>query len=416
MIDKSLDNAIANGANYGTLERQHAMFTRLRNEDPVHWTEPDGYRPFWTISKNADIMQIERDQERFLNAPRQRLVSIDFETELREKMGGRKNLSASMNVMDGDRHRLYRNITATWFLPKQLKTLEDRLAVLANKAVDDLAAKGPEFDFYKDIAIWYPLRVIMLILGLPDEDAPHLQRLTSSYFSGSDPGSVDKEMQTAGDVLAAVRAFTEYFDVVAKARRQNPTDDVASVIANATVDGRPLEHYEASAYYISLAAAGHDTTSASIAGGVLELIRNPDQWRRLQADPALITPAVEEMIRWVSPIKHFFRTAAVDVEIRGKMIKAGEGVMLSYPSANRDEEVFGDPFQFRVDRTPNKHVGFGYGVHMCLGMMLAKLEMKIFFQELLKRVDHFEMNGEPAWVETAFAGGLKRMPVRVKMK
>ncbi len=415
MFDKAFDNAIANGASYRTLESQHAMFTQLRQHDPMHWTEPDGYRPFWLVSKHADVMDVERQNLQFLNAPRQRLVSIAFETELREKMGGRKNLSASMNVMEGDLHKAYRQITAAWFMPKELKSIEARLTVLACNAVDDMQSRGSECDFYKDIAIWYPLRVIMLMLGLPDEDAPHLQRLTSSYFSGSDPGSADKEMQTAGDVLSAVKAFTEYFDVIAKDRRLHPRDDVASLIANASVNGQPLEHYEASAYYISLAAAGHDTTSASIAGGILELINNPEQWRKLKENPELIGSSVDEMIRWVSPIKHFFRTAATDCELRGKKIKAGESLMLSYPSANRDEEAFGDPFSFRVDRQPNRHVGFGFGVHMCLGMMLAKLEMRIFLRELLSRVESFELNGTPAWVETAFAGGLKRLPVRFKM-
>lgn len=416
MIDKTIDNAIAAGTTYRNLETQHALFTQLRNEDPIHWTEPDGYRPFWTITKQPDVISIERQHTLFINGPRQRLVSIDFETKLKESMGGRTNLSASIGVMDGEKHKAHRQITAAWFMPKQLKGLEEKIKSLARNAVNDMEKRAPECDFYKDIAIWYPLRVIMLILGLPDADAPHLQRLTSAYFGGSDPKNADPEMQAAGDVLTAVKAFTDYFDVVAKDRLANPKDDIASVIANATIDGRPLDHYEASAYYIALAAAGHDTTSATIAGGLLALIQNPDQWRKLQENPDLVETAVDEMIRWVSPIKHFFRTATEDCEVGGQTIKAGQQVMLSYPSANRDEDVFEDPFSFRVDRKPNRHVGFGFGVHMCLGMMLAKMEMQIFFRELLARVESFELNGTPAWVETAFAGGLKRLPVRFKMK
>lgn len=416
MIDKAIDNAIANGVTYGHLDTQHELFTKLRKEDPVHWTEPDGYRPFWTITRQPDILSVERQNELFINAPRQRLVSIEFEKRLKEQMGGRTNLSASIGTMDGDKHRQYRQITAAWFMPKQLKTLEERIHKLAHDAIDDLKNRGPDLDFYRNIAVWYPLRVIMLILGLPDKDAPYLQQLTSSYFSGSDPKSADTELLAAGDVLTAVRKFTEYFDVVAANRRANPTDDIASVIANSTIGGRPLEHYEASAYYIALAAAGHDTTSASIAGGVLALIQNPDEWRKLHANPDHVATAVDEMIRWVSPIKHFFRTATQDCELGDTKIKRGESVMLSYPSANRDEAIFGDPFSFRVDRQPNRHVGFGYGVHMCLGMMLAKMEMKIFFQVLLEKVECFELNGDPAWVEAAFAGGLKRLPVKVRFK
>ncbi len=411
MQDKSIDNSIASGKTYGDPAVKDALFKRLREEDPVRWTEPDGYRPFWTVTKHADVVGVERQQERFLNEPRSRLLSIEFESRVKELMAGRKHLVQSMHSMDGDKHKMYRQITSAWFLPKQLKALDERISVLAGRAIDDLRERGPELDFYKDIAVWYPLKVIMLILGLPDADAPHLQKLTSSYFGAGDP-----EQQKGGDVIDAAQAFRAYFDVVAAERRAQPTDDVASLIANAVVDGRPIEPYESSSYYIALAAAGHDTTSASTAGGLLALIQNPDQWRRLQAEPALLPSAIDEILRWVTPINHFFRTAAQDCELRGRQIKAGDALMMVYPSANRDEEVFDDPYSFRVDRSPNRQVAFGYGVHMCLGMMLAKMEMQIFFRELLQRVDHFELAGSPAWVETSFVGGLKRLPVRVHFK
>ncbi|CAN5806221.1 cytochrome P450 [soil metagenome] len=411
MMDKDIDNAFVSGKTYADFYTGHALYTRLRNEDPVRWMQPDGFRPFWAVTKLADVMDIEKQHERFLNAPRQRLLSIEFETKVKEVMAGRPNLTKSMHLFDGEAHRAYRQITNNWFLPKQVQLLEQRISALAKTAVDGLQAMGSQCDFYKDVAVWYPLHVIMLILGLPAKDAKHLQRLTSSVFGGSDP-----EMQTAGDAISATMEFRAYFDGVAADRRNNPTDDVASLIANAMIDGRPIEEYESSSYYIALATAGHDTTSASMAGGILALIQNPAEWRKLQADPSLLDSAIEEMIRWVSPIKHFFRTAAQDCEVRGRQIKAGDNMMMVYPSANRDEEAFGDPFAFRVDRKPNRHVGFGYGVHMCLGMMLAKFEMKILLRELLARVDHFELNGQPKWVETAFIGGLKQFPVKFRMK
>ncbi len=411
MQDKSIDNAIASGKTYGDPAVKDALFKRLREEDPVRWTEPDGFRPFWTVTKHADVLSIERQNDRFINEPRERLNSIEFETRVKELMQGRKHLVQSMHAMDGDKHKMYRQITAAWFMPKQLRSLEERITALTAQAIENLREHGPELDFKRDIAVWYPLKVIMLILGLPDSDAPHLQNLTSSYFGGDDP-----EMLKGGDVIGAAQAFRAYFDVIAAQRRAQPSDDVASLIANAVVDGRPIEQYESSSYYIALAAAGHDTTSACIAGGLLALIENPDQWRRLQDNPDLMPSAVEEMLRWVTPINHFFRNAVEDCEIRGRRIKAGDALMMVYPSANRDEEAFADPYEFRIDRSPNKQVAFGYGVHMCLGMMLAKLEMQIFFRELLKRVDHFELTGSPAWVETSFVGGLKRLPVRVKFK
>jgi cytochrome P450 len=411
MADKPFDDAIASGKVYSNLEEKYKLFAQLRRDDPVHWTEPEGYRPFWTVTKHADIINIERQNDRFLNEPRSRLVTIEFEERVRELMGGRPLLVQSMHSMDSDKHKAYRQITASWFMPKQLKLLDERISELARKTVDDLQARGPECDFYKEIAVWYPLKVIMLILGLPDADAPHLQRLTSAYFGGGDP-----EQQKGGDVIAAAQAFREYFDVVSADRRAHLTDDVASLIANAVVGGKPIEDYLASSYYIALAGAGHDTTSASTAGGVLALIENPDQWKKLQENPKLLGTAIDEIIRWVSPINHFFRTAAQDCEVQGRSVKAGQNLMMVYPSGNRDEEAFDDPSSFRVDRQPNRHLGFGFGVHMCLGMILAKIEMEILFRELLSRVSYFELNGDPAWVETTFVGGLKRLPVRVTMK
>jgi cytochrome P450 len=411
MLPSYIDNAIASGKVYSNPDEKHALFAQLRRDDPIHWTEPEGYRPFWTVSKHADIINIERQSDRFLNEPRSRLVSIEFEKRVEKLMGGRPLLVQSMHSMDGDKHKAYRQITASWFMPKQVKLLEERISILARETVDDLQAKGPDCDFYKEIAVWYPLKVIMLILGLPDGDAPHLQRLTSAYFGGSDP-----EKQKGGDVIAAAQAFREYFDVVSAERRAHPTDDVASLIANAVVEGKPIEAYLASSYYIALAGAGHDTTSASTAGGVLAFIQNPDQWKKLQESPELVGTAVDEMIRWVSPINHFFRTAAQDCEVQGRTIKAGQNLMMVYPSGNRDEEAFDSPSSFRIDRQLNRHLGFGFGVHMCLGMILAKLEMQILFRELLSRVSRFELDGTPAWVETTFVGGLKSLPIRVKMK
>ncbi len=411
MIDKQLDNAFASGKTYGDFVSGHAVYERLRLEDPVHWTEPDGFRPFWAVTKHADVTEVERQPTVFLNAPRQRLLSIEFETRVKEAMAGKPNLTKSMHLFDGAEHKAYRDITAQWFMPKQVQTLEAAIKDLAKNAVDDLASRGDQCDFYKDIAVWYPLRVIMLMLGLPERDAPLLQSLTSSVFGGSDP-----EMQTAGDAIEATRRFREYFDAIASERRKNPTDDVASLIAHATIFGRPIEEYESSSYYIALATAGHDTTSASVAGGILALAQNPDEWRKLKENPALVDSAIDEMLRWVTPIKGFFRTAAQDYELRGKKIKTGDNLLMVFPSANRDEDVFADPYAFRVDRKPNRHHAFGHGVHMCLGMMLAKFEMRILLNELLARVDSFELDGQPRWVESAFIGGLKQLPVRFKME
>ena len=410
MIDQALDDSIASNRTYGNLDVQHAIFTRLRREDPVHWTTPAGFRPFWTVSTHAELLEIERQSERFLNAPRSKLFSIEFEATIKQLMAGRPHLVRGLPQMDGEDHRLYRQLTQLWFQPKQVKLLEQRIAALARRTVDELVAHGPACDFYRDIAVWFPLRVIMMILGLPASDEARLLGITQAYFGGSDP-----EVQKGSDLIRATQDYVAYFDGVSEDRRRNPSDDVASLIANSMIDGRPIEPYEASSYYIALASAGHDTTSATAAGGVLALVQNPEQWRKLKANPGMIPAAVDETIRWVSPVKHFFRTATEDYLLRGKQIRAGDHLMMCYPSANRDEAVFDAPCEFRVDRTPNRHVGFGYGPHVCLGMFMAKLELQLLFHELIERVGHFELDGQPSWVETAFVGGLKRLPLRVTL-
>ena len=406
MLDIALDNALADHKSYGNVDLQHRLFAQLRRDDPVHWTQPDGYRPFWIISKYADIIEIERQSDRFINAPRTKLLSIEFESKVREAMNGKPMLVRALPQMDNPDHAKYQKLTHAWFQPRHIRTLSERMAELAKDSVDRLFAMGDRCDFYSEIAIYYPLRVLMTILGLPRDDEARLLKITQAYFGGGDP-----DMQKGSDLIDATIAYVEYFKDVAKERRQNPKDDVATVIATSEIDGRPIEDFEAYSYYVALASAGHDTTSATIAGGLLALIENPDAMARLRREPDLLPDAAEEMVRWVSPVKHFFRTAAVDYDIRGKKIRAGDSILISYPSGNRDEEAFDRPFAFIPDRSPNRHLGYGFGIHACIGRHLAKAEIVAFFRELLSRIDRIELAGKPAWTETSFLGGLKRMPV-----
>lgn len=411
MQDKDLDNAIASGRTYGNPDVQHALFSTLRREDAVHWTQPEGFRPFWAVTKAADIMEVERQQELFINAPRAKLLPIEWEQRVREITGGRPVLVRSLPQMDGAEHKVYRQLTQAWFQPKQVKSIEGRIAQFAKRSVAELAAHRGGCDFYREVAVWYPLRIILMIMGLPESDAPELLRITERFF-----GAGGNAMHQGGDFIAAAEEYIAYFDEVARARRAKPTDDVASLIANATIDGQPIGHHEASSYYIALASAGHDTTSATASGGLLALIQNPEQWQLLKANPALVTTAVDEMVRWVSPVKHFMRTATQDYVLRGRQIRLGDHLMMCYPSGNRDEDVFDEPFRFRIDRSPNRHVGFGYGAHACLGMFLAKIELHALFREILSVFDHFELDGTPAWQETSFVGGVSQLPVRFTMQ
>jgi cytochrome P450 len=277
-----------------------------------------------------------------------------------------------------------------------------------------MAELGGECDFVRQVAVHYPLYVILSLLGLPESDFDRMLRLTQELF-----GAADTDLRrgtTPEETIEVLMDFFAYFNNLTEARRAAPTDDLASAIANARVDGEPLNEFDTASYYVIIATAGHDTTSSTIAGGLQALIEHPDQLARLRENPGLMPLAVDEMIRWVTPVKGFMRTATEDHELRGVTIRKGESLLLSYPSANRDEEIFDDPFRFDVGRDPNKHLAFGFGVHYCLGAALARMEARAFFEELLPRLDSIEPAGEPENVATTFVGGLKRLPVRYKLR
>ncbi|BBX26543.1 cytochrome P450 [Mycolicibacterium alvei] len=384
----------------------HAALTHLRANAPVSWVEVPGYKPFWAITKYADIMAIERANDVFTNSPRPVLMTSENDDN-QAAVGVR-----TLIHMDDPEHRVMRAIGADWFRPKAMRALKVRVDQLAKIHVDKLLEAGGECDFVQEVAVNYPLYVIMSLLGVPEADFPLMLKLTQELFGSDD----DEYQRDAGDSMSALIEMFQYFTALTAARRENPTDDLASAIANARIDGEPLNDIETVSYYAIVAAAGHDTTSATISGGMLALMQNPDQLERLRADPGLMGTATDEMIRWVTPVKAFMRTAAVDTTVRGTPIAAGESVLLAYPSGNRDEEEFEDPFRFDVGRDPNKHVAFGYGVHFCLGAALARMEINSFFSELVPRLDSIELAGSPAHTATTFVGGLKHLPVRYTVR
>jgi cytochrome P450 len=316
--------------------------------------------------------------------------------------------------MDDPQHRGVRAIGADWFRPKAMRALRNRADELAKVYVDKMAAIGPECDFAQQVAVNYPLYMIMSLLGVPESDFALMLKLTQELF-GSDDDEF-KRGADGGDQMSALLEMFEYFTALIASRRENPTEDLASAIANATIDGEPLSDIDTISYYAIIAAAGHDTTSATISGGMLALIENPDQHRRLAADLDLMPLATEEMVRWVTPVKAFMRTAVEDAMVRGVPIAAGDSVLLSYVSGNRDDDVFDDPFRFDVTRDPNKHIAFGYGVHFCLGAALARMEVGSFFSELLPRLESVELAGDPQHVATTFVGGLKHLPIRYSLR
>ncbi|HEX7759093.1 MAG TPA: cytochrome P450 [Caulobacteraceae bacterium] len=407
----SVDDAIVSPVTYAEPSRSDALFADLRAHEPVRWTQPQGFRPFWTVTRHADIRAIEGDPEHFANAPRLVLRSIALEDQVKALTGGRTLLLRNLVNLDGGEHRALRVLTQAWFMPPRLKALETDLKRLAGDHMDLLAARDGAADFVQDVASWYPLRVIMSILGLPAEDEPKILKLTQQIFGPDDP---DVKTDPSVNVVTTVDEFTAYFTALTAARRASPTNDVASLIANAVIDGVPIGDLEALSYYVLIATAGHDTTGSTIAGGLLALIQHPAQMRRLRDDPALLPRAVDEMVRWVTPVKHFFRTALEDAEVGGQRVRKGDSLLMCYASANRDAEAFDDPFAFDVARPQSRHLAFGYGPHLCLGQHLAKLEIRLFFEALLARFDDFILDGDPAWVASNFVSGLKRLPIRYR--
>jgi len=397
---------------YTDEEYFHRACAVLRREDPVHWVDSKGvgFNSFWAITKSADIFEIEAKNQIFLNEPRPVLGTM--EDDARAAEGG--GLLRTLIHVDDPEHRDLRGVTQEWFLPKNLAKLDGLLADYAKRYVDKMADLAGSCDFARDIAMFLPLNVILSILGLPESDYGRMLKLTQELF-----GAADEDMQRGGDptdILAVIQDFFTYFSRLTEERRANPTSDMASVVANARINGEELTMMQTIGYYVITATAGHDTTASAMAGGLHALIENPEQMRRLKDDPSLLNTAVDEMIRWVTPVKHFMRTATEDYQLRGKTIGAGQSVLLSYPSGNRDEDAFTDPFTFDVGRSPNKHLAFGFGVHYCLGAMLARMELKAFFKELLPRLDHIELAGEPKWIKTIFVGGLKTLPVRYSIR
>jgi cytochrome P450 len=393
---------------YADEPKLHAALSHLRANAPVSWVEVPSYEPFWAITKHADIMDIERANNVFTNYPRPVLVTAE-DDERQAAVGVR-----TLIHMDDPQHRGVRAIGADWFRPKAMRALRNRADELAKVYVDKMAAIGPECDFAQQVAVNYPLYMIMSLLGVPESDFALMLKLTQELF-GSDDDEF-KRGADGGDQMSALLEMFEYFTALIASRRENPTEDLASAIANATIDGEPLSDIDTISYYAIIAAAGHDTTSATISGGMLALIENPDQHRRLAADLDLMPLATEEMVRWVTPVKAFMRTAVEDAMVRGVPIAAGDSVLLSYVSGNRDDDVFDDPFRFDVTRDPNKHIAFGYGVHFCLGAALARMEVGSFFSELLPRLESVELAGDPQHVATTFVGGLKHLPIRYSLR
>ena len=398
--------------------RLYDAFAWLRAHDPLARAEIEGFDPFYVVTRHADILEVSRDNVLFpygtypsTLAPHQAVESG------RTARAAGRPLLYTLVQMDEPDHMKYRTLTQGWFMPQNLRKLEARIREIARAAVARMEALGGECEFVNEIALHYPLQVIMEILGVPREDEPRMLQLTQELFGATDPdlrrrGEDESPQARAMAIQQVLADFFNYFNQLTESRRANPQGDVASVIANATIDGNQISAFDAVSYYVIIATAGHDTTSSSTAGALWALAERPGELAKVKADPALIPGLVDESIRWTTPVRHFMRSPAQDTTVGGRPVKKDEWLMLCYPSGNLDETVFDDPLEFRVDRSPNRHLAFGYGAHVCLGQHLAKMEMRILWEELLPRLKSVELAGTPQLSEANFVNGPKKLPIR----
>ncbi|MEM7323627.1 MAG: cytochrome P450 [Actinomycetota bacterium] len=395
---------------WGDLDEWNRTALDLHEQGGIHRIERDGFQPFWAVIDHQAVLDIERKPAAFTNGP-EPVLQADAAIEARQLE------IKTLIHMDAPDHGKYRRLTNSWFKPASVRRLQDRLDELSREAVATMEAKGGECDFAVDIALPYPLQVILKILGLPEEDFPRMMMLTQQLFGADDP-DLQREPPSPEVVGQVITDFYNYFTELTAARRAGPTDDLATLIANGLIDDEPMPDLETMGYYVIVATAGHDTTSSAMAGGMHALIEHPEQLAKLQADPENLVPnAVEEIIRWTAPVRHFMRTAREDTEVLGQEIKKGDWLYLSYKAANLDPKVFEDPLRFDIERSnADRQISFGYGVHFCLGAQLARNEIRSLFSHVLPRIDTVELAGDPATMKTTFVGGHKTLPIRYTLK
>jgi len=405
---------------YATLGYPHEVWTRLRRESPLHWCEPVELVPFWAVTRHAHIHEISSQPEIFENG--KGIVPATREVAERIARGERGpfDMMQTIITMDPPKHRKYRKVASPVFTPQALNRIDETVRASAKRLVNRLyeSQRNGEgsCDFVTDVAVPHPLRILATMLGVPEADEPTILRLTQQLFAGDDPEFKRPEADRDEAFRQLGIEILTFFMKVIGDRRASPRGDLASLLANAKVDGAPMGDIETLGYYLIVFTAGHDTTRNSLAGGMLALIENPAEREKLRRDPAgRVVDAVEEIVRWTTPVNYMMRTAASDYELDGTKIHAGERLLLFYASANRDEDVFEAPFEFKIDRHPNPHLGFGTGEHFCLGSHLARRSQRALFNELVGRLEDVELTGPPERLAASFVAGVKHLPMRYRL-
>ncbi len=400
---------------YGRSGAPHAVWTRLRRESPVHWCEPPGFESFWAITKHADIMEIASQPDVFSNALG--IVVLNDE-QIAANAQGDSPLQAMRTIieMDPPDHRLYRKVASGFFTPRGIDQLDEIVATSARALVDSLGDEG-ECDFIERIAQRHPLRVLATILGIDRDDEERVLQLTQQLFASEDPDLQREGASRAEASYSLGMEFYGLFDRIIRDRRAHPREDLASLLANAMLPGgQELGPMETFGYYLIVFSAGHDTTRNALSGALAAFVDHPEQLRLVGERPELVRQAVEEIVRWTTPVNYMKRTALCDAEVHGQRIREGERLALFYASANRDEDIFDDPFRFDIMRHPNRHLGFGWAEHFCLGAHLARASMHALVKELATRVDSLEYAGVPTQTASGFVVGLKTLPVRYRIR
>ncbi len=404
-------------------EEFHELLRILRQHDPVHWNPPgEVSNGFWSITKYEDILFVSRHPELFISSKGiagpgikpEKLAELDFAAQ-QQNAGG----NASIITMDPPRHVKMRRLVNKGFTPRAVAQWEPKIRETTNILLDRIAKKG-ESDFVLDVACNIPLAVICQMLGVPEKDWELMFALTNKVLGSGDPEyqtDVPEDQRGTPEAaritgnLGTMQMFGYYAQALME-RKTARREDIISLLVDSEVDGEKLTDEDILWFCFLLILAGNETTRNAMSGGLLALCEHPEQKKKLLNDMSLIDSAVEEILRWVSPVTHMARVAKEDTAIRHQPIKAGERVVMWYPSVNRDEDVFPNADVFDITRTPNDHLAFGIGEHFCLGAGFARLELKVLFQELFRRFPDIELAGPAQRLRSTFIGGIKHLPVK----
>jgi len=394
----------------------HETAAELRRGAPVLEVVAEGWEPFRAVTTHPDVFEISRRSVDVFRNTEHSAPAPDLVYQMLDLTGF--PYPKTLVHMHGKEHQDHRKVTNDWFKPAAVQQWQPTIDRIADQFADRLLDLGGECDFAQDIAAPYTLHVIMGIFGVPESDERLMLELTQGLFGSADPEYIGEFSEPIDLLSNSLQKFSAYFDQLTEDRRRTPTDDLATVIANGTVDGMPLADAARLWYYIIVATAGHDTTSYGMSGGLEALLRHPDQLAEVWADPALVPPAVEEMLRWVSPVRAFFRYPTDDYELpSGHVLPKDEAVLTSYPSANRDEHVFAHSMEFDIHRADVENLlTFGLGAHFCLGAQVARREIRTMLAKVRERVATIELAGEPQWTASTFVSGVKHLPIRYTLR